>query len=136
QRKAKSRMQSRFQAHATLNFMADKFTIGLVQMKSTKNAAENLERAIGKIHDAARRGAQIICMHELFGGEYFCRTEDAELFNLAEPVPGPTTEKLARVAKEKNAVLVVSIFERRFLALGRPFHERLLLRDILRRACR
>src|SRR5438309_5929355 len=82
--------------------MADKFTIGLVQMKCTANAEENLSRAIGKIHEAAARGAQIISLHELFLGEYFCRTEDAELFNLAEPVPGPTTEKLAAVAKEKK----------------------------------
>src|SRR2546429_6713444 len=57
--------------------------------------------------------SQIICLHELFRGEYFCRIEDAELFNLAEPIPGPTTEKLALVAKEKNVALVVSIFERR-----------------------
>jgi N-carbamoylputrescine amidase len=93
--------------------MAGKFTIGLVQMKGTTNMEENLERAIGKIREAARRGAQIVCMHELFCGEYFCRKEDADLFNLAEPVPGPTTEKLAPVAKENRVALVVSIFERR-----------------------
>ena len=68
--------------------MDDKFTIGLVQMKCTTNIEENLERATEKIQEAAARGAQIICMHELFRGEYFCRTEDAELFNLAESVPG------------------------------------------------
>jgi N-carbamoylputrescine amidase len=113
QKKEKSRMPSRFLAHAKLNFMADKFSIGLVQMKCTKNAEENLERAIDKIHEAARRGAQIICLHELFRGEYFCRIEDAELFNLAEPIPGPTTEKLGLVAKERKVALVVSVFERR-----------------------
>jgi N-carbamoylputrescine amidase len=113
QKKEKSRMASRFSAHAKLNFMADKFSIGLVQMKCAKNAEENLERAIDKIHEAARRGAQIICLHELFRGEYFCRIEDAELFNLAEPIPGPTTEKLGLVAKEKRVALVVSVFERR-----------------------
>ena len=106
-------MPSRFLAHAKLNFMADKFSIGLVQMQCTKNAEENLERAIDKIHEAARRGAQIICLPELFRGEYFCRIEDAELFNLAEPIPGPTTDKLGPVAKEKKVALVVSIFERR-----------------------
>ena len=52
---------------------------------------------------AAARGAQIICLQELFAGEYFCRVEDAELFNLAEAVPGPTTDRLAKVAKEKKA---------------------------------
>ncbi len=93
--------------------MADKFTIGLVQMKCTANAEENLARAIEKIREAAARGAQIISLHELFRGEYFCRTEDAELFNMAEPVPGPTTEKLAQVAREKKVALVVSLFERR-----------------------
>jgi N-carbamoylputrescine amidase len=93
--------------------MADKFTIGLVQMKCTGRAEENLSHAIEKIGEAAARGAQIISLHELFHGEYFCRTEDAELFNLAEAVPGPTTEKLAQLAKEKNVALVVSLFERR-----------------------
>ena len=93
--------------------MADKFTIGLVQMKCTTNADENLTRAIEKIREAAARGAQIIALHELFHGEYFCRTEDAELFNLAEPVPGPTTDKLAEIAKERKVTLVVSLFERR-----------------------
>jgi len=93
--------------------MADKFTIGLVQMKCTTDADENLTHAIEKIREAVARGAQIISLHELFRSEYFCRTEDAEFFNLAESVPGPTTEKLATIAKECNAALVVSLFERR-----------------------
>ena len=74
--------------------MPDKFTIGLVQMKCTTDAEENLTRAIEKIREAAARGAQIISMHELFRGEYFCRTEDPALFNLAEAVPGAATERL------------------------------------------
>ena len=93
--------------------MANKFTIGLVQMKCTTSTEDNLTRAIEKIREAAARGAQIISLHELFHGEYFCRSEDAELFNLAEAVPGPTTEKLAQIAKEKKVALVVSLFERR-----------------------
>jgi N-carbamoylputrescine amidase len=93
--------------------MADKFTIGLVQMKCTANAEENLARAVDKIREAAKGGAQVISLHELFRSEYFCRTENAELFNLAEAVPGPTTEKLAQIAKECRAALVVSLFERR-----------------------
>jgi N-carbamoylputrescine amidase len=93
--------------------MPSKFTVGLVQMKCTTNRDDNLSRAIQKIRDASGRGAQIICLHELFHGEYFCRTEDPDLFNLAEPVPGPTTEKLAAVAKERKVALVVSLFERR-----------------------
>jgi N-carbamoylputrescine amidase len=93
--------------------MADKFTVGLVQMKCTTNKEENLTRATEKIREAAKRGAQITSLHELFAGEYFCRTEDAALFDLAEPVPGPTTERLAKVAKELKVALVVSVFERR-----------------------
>jgi N-carbamoylputrescine amidase len=93
--------------------MADKFTIGLVQMKSTKNVEENLSRAIEKIREAAARGAQIICLDELFCGEYFCRAEDAALFDLAESVPGPATNTLAQIANEKKVALVVSLFERR-----------------------
>ena len=93
--------------------MANKFTIGLVQMRCTCNPAENLAHAIDKIREAAARGAQIISLQELFLSEYFCRTEDAELFNLAEPVPGPATEVLEKIAKEKKVVLVVSLFERR-----------------------
>src|SRR5712672_2209684 len=93
--------------------MANKFTVGLVQMRCTTNAEENLSRAIDKIREAAARGAQIISLHELFRSEYFCRKEDPDLFNLAEPVPGPATEALAKVAKEKKVVLVVSLFERR-----------------------
>ncbi len=64
--------------------MADKFTIGLVQMKCTTNAEDNLPRGIAHIREAAKRGAQIISLHELFHGEYFCRTEEAALFDLAE----------------------------------------------------
>src|SRR6266481_941519 len=93
--------------------MANKFTVGLVQMRCTVNAEENLSRAIDKIREAAARGAQIISLHELFRSEYFCRKEDPDLFNLAEPVPGPATDALAKVAKEKKVVLVVSLFERR-----------------------
>jgi N-carbamoylputrescine amidase len=93
--------------------MNNKFTVGLVQMHCTTNKEENLSRAEEKIREAAARGAQIICLHELFAGEYFCRVEDADLFNLAEAVPGPTTSRLAKVAKDKKVALVVSVFERR-----------------------
>jgi N-carbamoylputrescine amidase len=93
--------------------MANKFTVGLIQMSSSKDAAENLSRAIDKIREAAKRGAQIICMDELFRGEYFCRTEDATLFDLAEAIPGPGTEALATVAKENKVAIVASLFERR-----------------------
>src|SRR5271155_5598310 len=82
--------------------MHDKFVVGLIQMRSTKDAAENLARAVEKIREAAKRGAQIVCMDELFRNEYFCRTENAELFNLAETFPGPTTDVLTKVALENK----------------------------------
>ncbi|HXN64005.1 MAG TPA: carbon-nitrogen hydrolase [Candidatus Acidoferrales bacterium] len=92
---------------------AGKFKIGLVQMRSSSNADENLARAGDKIREAAKRGAQIICLDELFRSEYFCREENADLFALAEPIPGPATEALAKVARETETALVVSLFERR-----------------------
>ena len=97
--------------------MSDKFVVGLVQMRSTKDAAENLARASEKIREAAKRGAQIVCMDELFRGEYFCRKEDAELFNLAEAFPGPTTDVLTKVARENKVAIVASLFERRAAGL-------------------
>jgi len=93
--------------------MSEKIVVGLLQMRSTKNAEENLARAAGKIREAARRGAQIVCTHELFRSEYFCRTEDAALFDLAEAVPGPATDALAKIARENNVALIASLFERR-----------------------
>jgi N-carbamoylputrescine amidase len=87
--------------------------IGLLQMRSTKDAAENLERAGDKIREASKRGAQIVCMHELFLGEYFCRKEDPALFDLAQAVPGPATEALAKIAKKNKVAIVASLFERR-----------------------
>jgi N-carbamoylputrescine amidase len=97
--------------------MSDKFVLGLIQMRSTKDAAENLARAVEKIREAVKRGAQIVCMDELFRGEYFCRKEDAALFDLAEAVPGPTTDALTRVARENRVAIVVSLFERRAAGL-------------------
>jgi N-carbamoylputrescine amidase len=93
--------------------MNDKFVLGLLQMRSLKDAEANLARASEKIREAARRGAQIVCTHELFRGEYFCRKEDAALFDLAEAVPGPATEALGKIARENKVVIVASLFERR-----------------------
>ncbi len=93
--------------------MNDKFVLGLLQMRSTQDSAENLARVSAKIREAAKRGAQIVCTHELFRGEYFCRREDAALFDLAEAVPGLVTEALGKVARENKVVIVASLFERR-----------------------
>jgi N-carbamoylputrescine amidase len=92
---------------------ADKFTVGLIQMRCSTDRKANLDLAIERIREAAKRGAQIISMQELFLSQYFCRMEDADLFDLAEPIPGPTTEVLGKVARELKVALIVSIFERR-----------------------
>src|ERR1700691_4021391 len=93
--------------------MNDKFVLGLIQMRSTTDAAENLSRAVEKICEAAKRGAQVVCMDELFHGQYFCRTENPDLFNLAESLPGPTTDLLTAVARDNKIAIVASLFERR-----------------------
>jgi len=91
----------------------ENFTVGLLQMSASSDPDKNLQRAIDKIHQAAARGAQVICLPELFQTQYFCQREDSALFDLAEPVPGPTTNKLSAVAKQLGIVLIASIFERR-----------------------
>ncbi len=91
----------------------EKFRVGLVQMSCAMDPNQNLEKAIWRVREAAGRGAQIICLQELFRSQYFCREENAELFALAEPVPGPTTETLGALARELGVVLIASLFERR-----------------------
>ncbi len=93
--------------------MAEKFTIGLVQMACGTDHAANLAKALAKIREAARSGAQIVCLQELFRSQYFCREENAELFQIAEPIPGPSTSALAQAAKENSVVVIGSLFERR-----------------------
>jgi len=73
----------------------------------------NLQKAIDRVADAAGRGAQVICLPELFQTQYFCQREDASLFDLAEPIPGPTSAKLGEIAKKHSIVLVASLFEKR-----------------------
>lgn len=91
----------------------EKFKVGLLQLSASADPDQNLQRAIDKIHQAAARGAQVVCLAELFQTQYFCQREDAALFDLAEPVPGPTTNKLAVVAKQLGIVLIASVFEKR-----------------------
>jgi N-carbamoylputrescine amidase len=93
--------------------MPKKFTVGLVQMAFGKDPEKNLERAISKIKAAAAEGADLVCLPELFRSQYFCQTEDATLFDLAETVPGPTTQALGKVAKKLKIVIVAPVFERR-----------------------
>jgi N-carbamoylputrescine amidase len=90
-----------------------RFRVGLVQMRCAADPAANLDTAVGRVREAARRGAQIICLPELFRSPYFCQSEDHAAFDLAEPVPGPSTEALGRIAGETGTVLLVPLFERR-----------------------
>ena len=91
--------------------------MGLVQMSCAVDPNQNLEKARWKIRDAAGQGAKIICLQELFRSQYFCREESAELFALAESIPGPTTETLGKLARELGVVVIASLFERRSAGL-------------------
>jgi len=93
--------------------MAGNFKVGLIQMACGPEPEKNLAHAADMARDAASRGAQVICLPELFRTQYFCQREDAALFDLAEPVPGPTINKLAEVARAAKAVIIASVFERR-----------------------
>jgi len=90
-----------------------KFRVGLVQMSISPDSQANLSRAVLLVEKAAAQGAQIICLPELFRSTYFCQREDVALFDLAEPVPGPSTEAFAAVAKRAGVAIVVPVFERR-----------------------
>jgi N-carbamoylputrescine amidase len=94
-----------------------KFRVGVVQMSCSTDAAENLAKAEQKIRDAAAKGAQIVCLQELFRSQYFCRVEDPNLFDLAESIPGPSTDRFQPLAKELGVVIVASLFERRVAGL-------------------
>ena len=87
--------------------------VGIVQMACTSNPKENLDKAISKIREAASKGAQIICLQELFTSLYFCDVEDYDNFKLAESIPGPSTETLSAVASELGVVIIASLFEKR-----------------------
>ncbi|WP_287128847.1 carbon-nitrogen hydrolase [Candidatus Cyanaurora vandensis] len=93
--------------------MARTVKLGLIQMACGSDLATNTERAIQQIEATAQQGAQIICLQELFRSQYFCQREDTACFGLAEPVPGPTTERLAQVARHHQIVIIGSLFERR-----------------------
>jgi N-carbamoylputrescine amidase len=89
------------------------FRVGLVQMSCGPDPDANLEKAAERVREAARAGAEVVCLPELFRTQYFCQREDIALFDLAEAIPGPGTEKLGAVALEEKVVVVASLFERR-----------------------
>jgi N-carbamoylputrescine amidase len=88
------------------------FTIGIIQDHATPDVPANVTRAEGLIREAAQRGAQIVCLKELFNAPYFCKSQQHDRFDLAEPIPGPTVERLQQLAAELAVVLIVPIFER------------------------
>jgi len=88
-------------------------TLGLIQMSCEKNLQHNLNKAIERVKEAAQKGAQIVCLQELFRSQYFCQSEDHSNFVLAEPVPGPTTEVLGEVARQQQIVIIAPLFEKR-----------------------
>jgi N-carbamoylputrescine amidase len=101
-------------------------TLGLVQMSCSEQPEKNLAKAIERINHAVRQGAQIICLQELFRSCYFCQTEDTDCFRLAEPIPGPTTDMLSRIAADHQVVIVVPLFEKRAEGL---FHNTAVVID-------
>jgi N-carbamoylputrescine amidase len=90
-----------------------KFSIALVQMRMGADPEANFASAIGHIREAAKLGAQVVCLPELFRTQYFCQREELALFDLSEEIPGPSTQKLAEVAREAGVAVVASLFERR-----------------------
>ncbi|MEG1521217.1 MAG: carbon-nitrogen hydrolase [Bacteroidales bacterium] len=97
--------------------MAKTIKVGLVQQTCTDNLKENLQKLYNNIHDCAKQGAELVVLQELHNTPYFCQTEDTQLFDLAEPIPGPSTEFYSSIAKELGIVLVTSLFERRAAGL-------------------
>jgi N-carbamoylputrescine amidase len=92
--------------------MSRDVTIAVVQMTCAEEVAKNLDKAVSRIAEAAKKGAQIVCLQELFGSRYFCQVNDKKFFSLAEPVPGPSSETLAKAARENKVAVVASLFEK------------------------
>ena len=94
-----------------------RYKVGLVQMAMSADPDANLKKAVAKISEAAAAGAQLVCLPELFRSQYFAQREDPALFDLAEPIPGPSTEALGQVAKRAGVVVIAPVFERRAAGL-------------------
>lgn len=94
------------------NKLPQKFSVGLIQIGLSKNTDDNLKKAVSWINKAAKQGAQVICLPELFRSQYFCQKEDIRNFELAETIPGQSTEEIGKAAKKNKVVVVASIFEK------------------------
>jgi N-carbamoylputrescine amidase len=106
--------------------MKDKFVVAGIQINLGKSPDENLEKAVNWTENAAKQGAEIICLPELYRSQYFCQEEKYSNFDLAETIPGPSTNVFQKVAKEFNVVVIVPVFEKRSLGL---FHNSLVMID-------
>jgi len=102
----------------------DKYKVGLVQMSMSENVDENLKKAVEFVGEAAGKGAKIVCLPEMFRSQYFCQQEDADLFDLAETIPGPSTNALAKVADKFNVTVIAPVFEERAIGL---YHNSLVI---------
>jgi N-carbamoylputrescine amidase len=96
---------------------AQSLKVGIVQHSNNDDVNANIQKTVEGIHDAARQGAKLVVLQELHRSLYFCQIEDTDLFNLAEPIPGPSTELYGKLAKELNIVIVTSLFEKRATGL-------------------
>jgi N-carbamoylputrescine amidase len=105
---------------------SSKYIVALIQMACSPDPNTNVKRALNYVTDAAGAGAKLVCLPELFRSQYFCQREDVAFFDLAEPVPGPTTEALATAARETGVVIVAPVFERRAPGL---YHNSLVVFD-------
>src|SRR5215216_4310180 len=88
------------------------FTVSIIQDAATDDTAATLAASVARVREAAARGAQIVCLKELFNAPYFCKSQKCERFDIAEPIPGPTTDVMQALAKELGIVLIVPLFER------------------------
>jgi len=93
--------------------LADSYRVGLVQMQCGPEPEQNLEHAMEMVREAAGKGANVVCLPELFMTQYFCQREDHAFFDLAEPIPGPTSTRLSQLARQQGVVLIASLFEKR-----------------------
>lgn len=94
-----------------------KLTVALVQQSNTDNAQDNMAKSISAIREAAQKGAKLVVLQELHRSLYFCQTENVDVFDLAETIPGPSSNALGELAKELSIVIVASLFEKRATGL-------------------
>src|SRR5881394_3636114 len=88
------------------------FTVGIIQDAASDDRQATIDATIPRIREAAARGAQVVCLKELFNAPYFCKSQQCDRFDIAEPIPGPTTEAMQKIARELKIVLVVPLFEK------------------------